>query len=281
MAKSSQLEIFDKTGEKLDLSVCKENIKFFQKLDNEGKLNFDLELAKDFIEKGIDIFNPDDEFYHDICWEFDSPNGIDIAISDRKKLVNQNIIFCRLGCFYGGINYTIMAVICTCNTTYAQEDENNPLINDVDYDVINFQNLKDSLVSNLFSFNFGVLKCYNLVFNLKILFHNFGFYSIVLMLILQIILFIIYLVKKLNQIKNFMISLNGKYDKNKKDNHNKTNITIIKNNKSNKKKNKKNKSKFFPPKKSNIILTAHKYSNKKNRQIKIMKSESNYFLFFF
>ena len=277
LAKSSQLEIFDKNGEKLDLFVCKENIKFFQKLDNEGKLNFDLELAKDFIEKGIDIFNPDDEFYHDICWEFDSPNGIDIAISDRKKLVNQNIIFCRLGCFYGGINYTIMAVICTCNTTYAQEDENNPLINDVDYDVINFQNLKDSLVSNLFSFNFGVLKCYNLVFNLKILFHNFGFYSLVLMLILEIILFIIYLVKKLNQIKNFMISLNGKYDKNKKDNHNKTNITIIKNNKSNKKKNKKNKSKFFPPKKSNIILTAHKYSNKKNRQIKIMKSESNYF----
>ena len=129
-------------------------------------------------------------------------------------------------------------------------------------------------MTNLFNFNFGVLKCYNLIFNTKILFHNLGFYSLILMLILQIIFFIIYLVKKLTKIKNFIIKLNNKMNKSNNTEHNKRKIiinrTIYRNN------NKKRvKSKFKPSapiKRKNILNTPGNY--KKNKMSDIMLSKS-------
>ena len=46
LAKKNQLEIFDKEGKQLDLSVCKENVKFYESLANEGKINLD--FVKEF-----------------------------------------------------------------------------------------------------------------------------------------------------------------------------------------------------------------------------------------
>ena len=107
------------------------------------------------------------------------------------------------------------AAICNCNTTYIQEDENDITTN-YEKNEINFKDIKNSFLSNLFSFNFDVLKCYKLVFNLKILLRNYGFYCLFFMLILQIIFVIIYLIKKLNLVKNLMMSLNKLNNKTKK-----------------------------------------------------------------
>ena len=89
--------------------------------------------------------------------------------------------------------------------------------------------IKKAFLSNLYNFNFEILKCYNLVFNEKIIVTNIGFYCLFLMFILQIIFFIIYLIKKLKPIKLYMKNL-----KHQKNNDNKKDINI-KNNKSYKK----------------------------------------------
>ena len=46
--------------------------------------------------------------------------------------------------------------------------------------------------------------CYNLVFNINILKNNYGFFSMFLLLFIQLILFFIFLIKRLKPIKNFM-----------------------------------------------------------------------------
>ena len=95
------------------------------------------------------------------------------------------------------------------------------------------------------------------------------------MLILQIIFVIIYLVKKLNPVKNFMMSLNKLNNKTKKKINN---INII-NNKSfmNKRKSKliKYKLKLFPPKRRNNIIHLNKNENSKNSLNNLMNSKSN------
>ena len=271
LAKNNQLEIFNKEGRQLDLSVCKEDVKFFLSLADEGKI--DLDFVKSFSEQGIDVFDASNNFFNDICYLYND-NGIDIPMKDRRNYVFLKAYFCRIGCTYGGIDHTLNAAICNCNTTFIQEDENDITTN-YEKNEINFKDIKNSFLSNLFSFNFDVLKCYKLVFNLKILLRNYGFYCLFFMLILQIIFVIIYLVKKLNPVKNFMMSLNKLNNKTKKKINN---INII-NNKSfmNKRKSKliKYKLKLFPPKRRNNIIHLNKNENNKNSLNNLMNSKSN------
>ena len=170
------------------------------------------------------------------------------------------------------------AANCLCNATYVQQEGNN--IPNENNEVVNFKNIKKLFLSNLFSFNFDVLKCYKLVINLKIFFHNIGFYILFLMLILQIIFFSAYLVKKLDKIKRFMIHFNyqkGKIKKRKRHKKTKT-IKIISDKKyknNNENKNIENKLNLFPPKKSNKIINGPKNTNKKNKKINLIVSNSN------
>ena len=63
--KTFQIEIYDKSGRKLNLSVCKENIKVMKYIRDVEEL--DLLSAINFAEKGVDVFNASDEFFNDIC----------------------------------------------------------------------------------------------------------------------------------------------------------------------------------------------------------------------
>ena len=278
LSKNNQLEVFDKAGNELDLTVCNEEINFIQSLANEGMI--DLNMVKIFVNHGIDVFDSSEEFFNDLCYYYDS--DIDIPMKDRRSLIFQNIKKCQIGCEYGGVDSTLMAVNCKCNTSIVQKDKINITDEFEEKGEVNFQNIKDSILSNLFSFNLEVLRCYNLVIHLKILVRNYGFYSLLLMLILQIIFFIVYLVKKLNPVKNFMISLNKQKSNDKKKEQNKANITIIKSKKnknSNKSKFIKTKVQSFPPKKGKNVLNTNIVMIKKNnkKQVDILKSQSNAF----
>ena len=59
-----------------------------------------------------------------------------------------------------------------------------------------------------------IIKCYNLALNPKILLYNIGFYCLASMFVLQLILFFIYLIKKIKPLKIFMLIF--KFNKNKK-----------------------------------------------------------------
>ena len=65
----------------------------------------------------IDIFNSSDEFYTDICYHFESPNGKDVPLADRIHSFYPNVTLCESNCVIKGVNYTSMESICECKFT--------------------------------------------------------------------------------------------------------------------------------------------------------------------
>ena len=170
----------------------------------------DLESAKSLAEQGIDIFNAKDDFFNNLCKDYSDVNKKDIIINDRRNDIYQNATFCQKGCSYSGINYQLMAANCICNSSLIQinsnkNDVNNLNNNNEEEDSINFKKLEKIFITNLLDFNLDVIKCYNLVFNLKILKKNIGFYCMGFLFLLQIISLFVFLNKKLIPIKLFML----------------------------------------------------------------------------
>ena len=212
LAKTTQLEVYDYSGRRLNLSVCQENIKVLKYIGDVKEL--DIDSAKGLSELGIDAFNAADEFFNDICHQYENKDGKDIILTDRRNDIYQNATFCQDGCTYNGINYDLMAANCLCNSNLLQEQKNNIIDINTDSEIINFKAITKSFIENLFNFNFDIIKCYNLALNPKILLYNIGFYSLASMFVLQLILFFIYLIKKIKPLKIFMLIF--KFNKNKK-----------------------------------------------------------------
>ena len=81
---------------------------------NEEAVALDFNI-EELAEQGINIFNPNDEFYTDLCFHFISPiDGRDIPVKDRIKLFFPNITLCDEGCNIKGINLTNWKAICEC-----------------------------------------------------------------------------------------------------------------------------------------------------------------------
>jgi len=221
LGKNIQLEVFDFSGRKLDLSVCKEDIKVMKYIGDVAE-ELNIQSAMDLAEKGIDVFNAADAFFNDLCHQYDSSDGKDIILDDRRTDIYKNATFCEDGCTYKGMDYDLMVANCICDSSILQTEEKNDT-NKEDKkeksESVNFKSVTKSFISNLLSFNFEVKRCYNLAINTKILLHNIGFYCLSSMFILQMIFFFIYLTKKLKSIKNFMLAFNYK---------NKTIVIIIK-----------------------------------------------------
>jgi hypothetical protein len=122
---------------------------------------------------GYDLFNPNDSFYQDICTPYTTINGTDIILSDRRTyLYNGTETTCQEGCKYSEYSSETKHLICECtannNDISTQTSDNSThLILDSDlilqsfYDVLKYSNYK-------------VLKCYSLVFNLKLFKLNYG-----------------------------------------------------------------------------------------------------------
>ena len=248
LGKNTQLEIFDFSGRKLNISVCKEDIKIMKYFgDVEKQLNMD--SAKSLSKQGVDVFNKNDAFFNDICHPYENSDGKDIILSDRRNEIYQDVTFCQNGCTYNGINYNLKAANCICNSIYLQEE--NTQNNEKEKKINNFETLTESFIASFVSLNFGIIRCYNLALNIKILIYNIGFYCLLFMFILQIIFFCVYLIKKLNPLKNFMLIFNIN---NKKNNFN--------NNKN--KSNKINQKLYYPPKKKSNKSIININNEKKN-----------------
>jgi len=146
--KSVTLEVYDNSGQKLDLTICKTEIKIMKYIgDEEG---IDIPTAMEFAEQGIDVFNAKDNFFNDICHPFNSKDGTDIVLSDRRKDIYQNVSFCQDGCSYNGMNYDLMTANCICDATILQgisseDNENN--------EKLSLSNIANSFTHSLLDFN--------------------------------------------------------------------------------------------------------------------------------
>ena len=98
-----------------------------------------------------------------------------------------------------------MAANCICDSIILQNDEKNETNNKEQKESVNFKSITKSFISNLLDFNYQVIYCYNLALNNKIIIKNIGFYSLAIMFLSQIIFLIIYIVKKLKPLKDYML----------------------------------------------------------------------------
>ena len=89
LGKYSQIEIYDFSGRKLDLSVCKEEIKLLKYIGDVEEIN--INSAKNFDENGIDIFNASSDFFNNLCFQYKTDDKKDIIVKDRRSDIYQNI----------------------------------------------------------------------------------------------------------------------------------------------------------------------------------------------
>ena len=195
-----KITITDISGNILDMSLCNNDIIVFKYI--EDKENIIMDKAREYAEKGVDIYNPEDPFFNDKCHKIDI--DMDITIKDRREDIFENVSFCEDNCKYNGMDYVLNAAICSCDAEMLQDDNDNDNHND---EKLNVNNMIKAFTSELLSFNFDVMKCINLVFDNKILIKNIGFYTYIIMIITQICILVFFLLKKITPIRVFIVNI--------------------------------------------------------------------------
>ena len=148
------------TGFKLNAEeICKnETIVVNQNLTsllNEDTEKFELQTF--LTDQGINIFDLNDPFYTDLCYDFDNPSNRDIPLSERISTVYPDVTLCDDGCTMNGIDLETMTASCDCKFN---DISNNNIIKD--------NALLESAVGEVFDIisasNILVLTCYNYIF---------------------------------------------------------------------------------------------------------------------
>ena len=232
------------TGEKLNASaICaEERITVYENLTAllENLPNFDLMMA--MLEQGINIFDPKDPFYTDICYPYDSPVKKDISLEDRLLTFFPNVSLCDPGCEIAGLDLNNMTAICDCvfqDVSLNNEITDNALFEEVTGDI--FDKLAES--------NIYVLKCFKYIFTYFT--RSYGIYIYLVFLLVHIIMVVFYFIMELDGIMKYIFNTTQSY------------ISFLNNN---------NKEKVSPPKK-NVDKKNEVKSERKSKKLKRKKSK--------
>jgi len=184
-------------GSKLNLSACKnDEIEINYDITNSTLL--DMNLVSKYSELGIDILDSSDQFFVDICYPY-SENNSDMILKDRILDLYQNFSMCDENCKYDKINLESKIITCKCSVKAKIQTSILPL---------RFDSIILDLVTNS---SFGVVKCYNLVFNFKTKLNNIGFWIFLILIIIHIPLFIHYFIYGVSPIGKYIINEMKKY----------------------------------------------------------------------
>ena len=204
LGKNVKISICDINGNVLDLSFCNNDITVMKYIGDVDDI--DINNAMEYAGQGIDVFNTHDAFFNERCSKVNSDK--DIVLGDRRTDIFQNVSFCGDECVYGGMDFTLMIAKCSCDPSNIQEEEDDEEIDDLENNNkkgITLNDLANSFTSEIFAFNFDVIKCYNLVFDSDIIKKNQGFFVNIIMVGLQIFFLIYFLTKRLKPIRNYML----------------------------------------------------------------------------
>ena len=195
------------TGEKIIFTlICKDDTLTVKKdLKEQMKNDENIKSLEELAEQGINIFNPNDDFYTDLCFHFKSPiNGKDIPLKDRLKLFFPNITLCDQGCFTKGVNLTTFKSICQCAL-------NDLINNDFLGNNVFLQQSLGEFTDILTKTNIEVLKCYKDVFNKNIYKNNTGFIIVIVLITVKLVMIFIYYYKSRFIIKKYVMGLTDKF----------------------------------------------------------------------
>jgi hypothetical protein len=191
------------TGEKIDAdTICKdEEIVIKESVMSQlNNTDVNLDSILYLTQQDINIFNLSDDFYTDICYHFDSPNGKDVPLHDRIKAYYPNITLCDSGCTSKGVNLTSMESICECKFNDLMNNElieGNALI----------QNTLEEVTELLSSSNLLVLQCYKDVFKAKYILKGSGGFIILSILLLELIFTFVFILYDMPIIRKYLYNL--------------------------------------------------------------------------
>ena len=133
-------------------------------------------------------YNPDSEYNNEICFQFTSENNNDIILYERRKLFNEyNMSLCENNCKYLG--FVEKRIECQC-----------PVRNYFNKFLLETQKEKDDKIfrfkNNDFQpFNFGVVKCFKMLFNKESFKQNYSNILFIVIIILNFVSALIFCVK--------------------------------------------------------------------------------------
>ena len=81
---------------------------------NTMNSGIDLEKVKATKKEGYDIFNPEDDFFNDVCLKYKDENGADVPIKVRRQEYYQEFPLCESECKYSNYDINTNSVDCVC-----------------------------------------------------------------------------------------------------------------------------------------------------------------------
>lgn len=165
--------IMNEHGTKYSLSPCSSSKTIiYSPIEVNNLIDFSL-ARKFFDETGIDMYDPTEDFFNDLCTPFTDENGNDVILKDRRNDFFRNSSLCEEGCEFKDINYETIAATCECPI---KENKLNEILENSPIEFpgeINTNNLK-------------VIKCYHNVFSSKGIKHNYGSWILIILMCLDI-----------------------------------------------------------------------------------------------
>ena len=188
-----QYEIYHpETKKKLNLSSC-----------NLIELNIPIILSEksenyyyDLKEQGYDLLNINDNFFQDICSNYESKDGTDVLLADRKNDFYDNNLTCQNGCHYSSFSEKTRYLKCECEINY----------NNITLDKFK-EIIYDSFSSVIKYSNYKFMKCYKLVFSVKSITKNYGSIILIILFLGHVSILIIYIFKGIKPIKEDILKI--------------------------------------------------------------------------
>jgi len=137
-------------------------------------------------ESNLEKYNPDSDFYNNICKPYSNEKGLDVTIFDRKKEYNQyNMAICPNNCKYNIYNINTKKVSCDCEL----QTKSSVLLLE---DIIDTNKLLNNFIHIKSISNIELFKCYKETFSKEGLKKNISNYILLIIINLFIISLILF-----------------------------------------------------------------------------------------
>ena len=202
------------TGEKLDANkICADEEIIVQKDVTEQLNNSNVDITSTLFlsDQNINVFDQYSDFYSDICFHYDSPNGKDIPVKERIHIFYPDIALCEPGCSSRGVKEvkgengtSSIESICECKF-------NNIFSNDLVEGNALIGSALNSITDIISNSNLDVLKCYKDVFKAEYFTKNIGGFIILFIFVTEIGFSIYLFVNDMSKIIKYLYDLSENF----------------------------------------------------------------------
>ena len=169
-----------RTKNKINLNLCKS-----EKIDIFHSVTID--------ENELFKYDPENDFYNDICYSYTTKDKTDIILNDRKKeFLENNLTLCENNCKFNGYNSKSHSVFCKCNIK-----EDLLLIFNSSIDIHKLRYIFADIKNKI---NLKVMKCYYLLFTVEGINNNMANYILISIIFLYTTFSIIFCIKGYNKL---------------------------------------------------------------------------------